>query len=267
MPPLDSNEMQMPDKESVVNRLKENDDYVIAFKALFGETIFDNVDNAYAAMGEAIGQFEKTDLFAPFDSKYDCYVACKENGETTGNCLNEGNWSVDEELGMSLFFSQANTNCVSCHQLKTSSEVAGETFTNYNYENIGTPKNLTALQARANLGLGDITDIDHGGLNQGSADGAIKVPTLRNVAVTALYMHNGVFANLTTVLEFYEHQRGAGNKSLNPESNVPWGSPDVNSTINHELLQEGNELTDRKIIALEAFLKTLTDEKYEHLIQ
>jgi cytochrome c peroxidase len=265
-PPLDGTEMMMPDKESVVERIKENADYVTAFKTLFNDTIFDDVDTAYAAMGEAIGKFEKTDLFAPFDSKYDVYIKCKEDGGRTSACLQSGNWSVDEQLGMDLFFSEANTNCASCHQLKSSSEVSGETFTNYKYENIGTPKNLTTIQARFDLGLGDSDAMDHGGLEQGSADGAIKVPTLRNIAVTGPYMHNGVFNDLTTVLEFYEHLRGAGNKAINPETNAPWGETDVEDTINHELLQQGVELTDRKIEALEAFLKTLTDARYEHLI-
>jgi len=258
MPPLDGTEMQMTDKESVMNRIQENDDYVIAFKTLFGEDIFTNVDKAYAAMGEAISKFEKTDIFSPFDSKYDRYVICKENGGTTGNCLNEGNWTNDEQLGMDLFFSQEKTNCASCHQLKASAEVTGETFTNYKYENIGTPKNLTALQARANLGLGDISDIDHGALTQGSADGALKVPTLRNIAITGPYMHNGIFTDLTSVLKFYERRRVGG------ETQRP---PNVKSTINHELLQQGQELTDSKMAALEAFLKTLTDSKYEHLIK
>jgi len=265
-PPLDTAEMQMPSKFLVMERIQKNSEYVTAFKNLYGNTIFSDVDKAYDAMSNAIGEFEKTDIFAPFDSKYDVYVKCKEDGGRTSACLQSGNWTIDEQLGMDLFFSEANTNCASCHQLKGTSEVAAETFTNYNYENIGTPKNLIALKARADLGLGDIDAIEHGGLTLGSADGAIKVPTLRNVAVTTPYMHNGVFADLTTVLEFYEHARGQGNKPNNPETNAPWGTPDVLATINHEKLNKGVELTDRKIEGLEAFLKTLTDKKYEHLI-
>ncbi|CAA6800560.1 MAG: Cytochrome c551 peroxidase (EC [uncultured Sulfurovum sp.] len=265
-PPLDGAEMMMPDEESVIERIKENTEYVTAFKNLYGDTIFEDTEKAYNAMGEAIGNFEKTDLFAPFDSKYDVYVKCKEDGGKTSACLQAGNWSVDEQLGMDLFFSEANTNCASCHQLQNTSEVSGETFSNYKFENIGTPKNLATIKARFDLGQGESEVTDHGGLAQGAADGAIKVPTLRNVAVTGPYMHNGVFADLTTVLEFYEHLRGAGNKAINPETNAPWGETDVEDTINHELLQQGVELTDRKIEALEAFLKTLTDAKYESLI-
>ncbi len=254
-PPLDSAEMQMPDRNSVVERIKENNTYVASFKALFGSDIFNNTDKAYEAMAQAIGTFEKLDIISPFDSKYDRYL----KGEYT--------MTQAESAGKALFFSNNNTNCSDCHQLNTFSETASETFTNYKYENIGTPKNLKALQARANLGLGDANAIDHGGLNQGAADGAIKVPTLRNVAVTAPYMSNGVFANLKTVLEFYEHQRGSGKKPLNPETGLAWGSPNVEATINRTLLEKGKELTDEKIANLEAFLKTLTDKRYEHLIK
>jgi cytochrome c peroxidase len=262
-PPLDGAEMQMPDEASVIDRIKENTDYVTTFKKLYGNTIFDDTKKAYESMGDAIGKFEKTEQFAPFDSKYDVYVKCKEDGGRTSTCLQSGNWTIDEQLGMDLFFSEANTNCALCHQLKEQSEVSKETFTNYKYENIGTPKNLMAVKARFDLGLGDSDAIEHGALNLGSADGAVKVPTLRNVAVTAPYMHNGVFSDLKTVLEFYEHKRGAGTKLINRETNTTWVETDVEATINTELLTKGAELTDRKIDALEAFLKTLTDKKYE----
>ena len=269
-PPLDGAEMMMPDKTSVVERILKNPDYVVAFKRLYGETIFDDINATYAAMGEAIGKFEKTDLFAPFDSKYDRYVACKEEGGRTSKCLEDGNWSIDEQLGMDLFFSEANTNCATCHMLQSQSEVANETFSNYEYHNIGTPKNLLAIQAKADLGLGEVNATEHGVYGaypdiNASKDGAIKVPTLRNVAITGPYMHNGVFQELRTVLEFYDHM-GSGDRPNNPETGEPWGEPDVNETINRKDLAMP-ELTDRKIEALEAFLKTLTDKRYEHLLE
>lgn len=269
-PPLDSTEMMMPDKEAVIERIMENSDYTEAFKALYGDDIFDDLNASYEAMGEAIARFEKTDLFAPFDSKYDRYLQCKEYGGRTSECLQEGNWTADEQLGMDLFFSEANTNCATCHQLKSQSEVAGETFTNYEYHNIGTPKNNEAIEARYILGLGDLNATEHGVYGAypevGEAkNGAVKVPTLRNIAVTAPYMHNGVFKELRTVLAFYDHM-GSGERPLNPETGEPWGEADVNATINREDLAMP-ALNDRKLEALEAFLRTLTDRRYEHLIR
>ena len=268
-PPLDGNEMQMPNKASVVERIKENPKYVEAFKSLYGAKIFDDINASYVAMGQAIGKFEKTDLFAPFDSKYDRLLACAKIKEDITECYIDGGWTRQEQLGESLFFSNNNTNCKTCHQLKSDLEPEGETFTNYKYENIGTPKNLRALQARVDVGSAtnaNATDLGVGKtVNDASKNGMIKVPTLRNVAITGPYMSNGVFKNLKTVLEFYDHM-GEGNRPNNPETGKPWGEPDVNSTINHVDLQMP-ALNDKKIEALEAFLKTLTDKRYEHLLK
>ena len=273
-PPLDGAEMMMPNRESVVERLQENPKYVSSFKALYGESIFEDKNASFEAMADAIASFEKTEEFAPFDSKYDKYVACIDGGKEASACLSEGKWSDSEKLGMELFFDKNQTSCTACHQLKDKSGVAGETFTTYEYENIGTPKNLTALQARADLGLADANVTDHGvfGLDtvtDTSKDGAVKVPTLRNVAVTAPYMHNGVFQKLSTVLKFYNHMGDGGTGAIepnNPETNQPWGEPDVKASVNTEELKFP-ELNATKLKALEAFLETLTDERYEHLLK
>ena len=255
-PPLDGAEMMMPSKAAVIERIQENEAYVQAFKSFYGETIFEDINASYEAMGEVIGKFEKTELFAPFDSKYDRYLQ------------GEYNMTTSERSGLALFFSNNNTNCSTCHQLKNLAESEGETFSNYEYHNIGTPKNFVALNAKESLGLGEADAIDHGGLAQGSEDGEIKVPTLRNVAVTAPYMSNGVFKNLKTVLEFYDHMSLPSiRRPLNSETGEVWGEPDVASTINRTDLEDTKELTDEKITDLEAFLKTLTDKRYEHLLE
>ncbi|SFV54169.1 Cytochrome c551 peroxidase [hydrothermal vent metagenome] len=273
-PPLDGAEMMMPDKKSVVDRIKDNPKYVASFKALYGEDIFKDIDASFEAMGEAIGKFEKTDEFAPFDSKYDKYVDCINTGKEASTCLTEGKWSDSEKLGLELYFDKDKTNCVECHQLKDSSGVAGETFTKYKYHNIGVPKNLVALKARAELGLADANATDHGVLGTvptaTNKDGAVKVPTLRNVAITSPYMSNGIFQKLSTVLRFYNHMGDGGTgarEPLNPETNQPWGEPDVDgASISKEKLTMP-ELDDTQIEALEAFLNTLTDERYEHLLK
>ena len=273
-PPLDGAEMMMPNREEVVKRLKENPKYIASFKALYGENIFENTDDSFEAMADAIATFEKTDEFAPFDSKYDKYVSCLAKGKDTSTCQSEGKWSDSEKLGMELFFDKSQTTCTNCHQLKDSAGVAGETFTTYEYDNVGVPKNLEALQARADLGLGEANATDHGvfkleSVTDTSKDGAMKIPTLRNVAITAPYMSNGVFQKLSTVLKYYNHMGDGGTgtrEPINPETNKPWREPDVNATVNTQELAMP-ELDDTKIQALEAFLKTLTDERYEHLLK
>ena len=254
-PFLDPDEMMMPDAQSVIGRVLENPSYVADFKALYGEEIFDDTDAAYDALGESIARFEKTEVFATFDSKYDRYL----RGEYA--------MSDEEELGYALFFSQANTNCATCHSLNAASESPNETFTNYAFENIGTPKNRLNLMMKGldpavqDLGLGGREEI-----NDSAHYGKVKVPSLRNIAVTGPYMSNGVFKELRTVLEFYDHMAAQGNHPVNPETGEPWEAPDVNATVNREVLQATKALTDAKIDALIAFLKLLTDRRYEHLI-
>ena len=268
-PPMDGAEMMMPTRESVVERIQENPDYVTAFRTLYGETIFEDINASYEAMGEVIGKFEKTDEFAPFDSKYDRYINCKKE-LTTNECIEKIGWTNSEDNGMALFFSNANTNCALCHTLNSKTEASEkELFTNYEYENIGVPRNISAMNARADLGLQDANATFNGVGGTVSNDahlGKTKVPTLRNIAVTGPYMNNGVFQELKTVIEFYDHMAGLGHHT-NPETGEAWVDNDHNATINHELLTETKALTDDKIRDLEAFMNTLTDKRYEHLIK
>jgi cytochrome c peroxidase len=254
-PPTNPIEMGMPDKAAVVARIEENSDYVDAFKHLYGEAIFSDADVTYAAMAQSIAKFEKTETFAPFDSRYDRYL----QGEYV--------MTSQEELGMALFFSEANTNCAACHQLNSQSEVAGETFSNYEFHNIGVPPNTDLYSADTPLAGGVIDD----GLfrNPAASDeahkGKFKTPTLRNVAVTGPYMHNGVFKELRTVIEFYDHM-GSGERPNNPETALAWRDPETNATVNLTDLSMP-VLSDAKIDALVAFLKTLTDKRYEQLLR
>ena len=251
-PPLNPAEMAMPSKSAVVDRLQDNTAYQQMFSDHFGEQIWHQPEQAYAAMTQAIAAFEASPEVSPFDAKYDRYL--KGQYELT----------AQEELGMALFFSNNNTNCHSCHMLRQP-EQARETFSNYQFHNIGTPSNW---QLRAKNGL-PVNTVDLGLLANPAVEdpahlGKFKVPTLRNVAVTGPYMHNGAFAELSTVLAFYD-QLNNPKRNLNPETGKPWRVAEAPSTVNHELLQ-AKALSDAKLAALEAFLRTLTDQRYEHLL-
>ncbi|MDP6969448.1 MAG: cytochrome c peroxidase [Gammaproteobacteria bacterium] len=251
-PPLNPAEMAMPSKAAVVTRLQDNAAYRQMFIEHFGEHIWQQPEQAYSAMTQAIAAFEASPEVSPFNSKYDRYLAGQY--ELTGQ----------EELGMALFFSNNNTNCHSCHMLRQP-EQAKEPFSNYQFHNIGTPTNL---QLRTKNGVA-IDTVDQGLLaNPAVTDpmhlGKFKVPTLRNIAITGPYMHNGVFAELSTVLAFYD-QFNNPKRNLNPETGKPWRAAEAPTTVNHELL-EAKALSDAKLAALEAFLRTLTDQRYEHLL-
>ena len=201
-------------------------------------------------MEQALATFEHLDLFSQFSSKYDRTLAGKDT-------LTE-----QESLGKELFFDKEKTNCSNCHQLQTADHDE-ETFTNYRYFNLGVPKN-EALIAHNKL---DNNWIDNGLLDNPMVKGdekqkgKFKVPTLRNVAVTAPYMHNGVFKELRTVLLFLDSYNNPARK-INPETSKPWDLPEYAPTVSHDALK-GKPLTDTEIDALESFLKTLTDAPYE----
>jgi cytochrome c peroxidase len=255
-PPLNPLEMGMPDKASVVARLQENEHYLQSFTRLYGDDIFDDSEAAYSAMAESIAEFEKTELFAPFDSKYDRYV----KGEVA--------LSQQESLGEALFFSQQFTNCNSCHQLKTFGNSLGETFTNYEYHNLGVPVNL-AVRAANGLGADHVDRglLEHPRIDDENQAGKFKVPTLRNVAITGPYMHNGVFQDLRTTILFYDKFNNSTRK-LNPETGQPWQAPEVNKNLALEEDEfDAPALTDKEVDALVAFLRTLTDQRYEHLLE
>lgn len=263
-PPLNPLEMGMPSKADVVARLRENSDYEEAFKRLFAANIFDDVDAAYAAMTASIAAFEKTDQFAPFDSQYDRSLL----SETAADYFNytPPNKTLKAALGRDLFFSQF-LNCAGCHQLKTDGSKK-ELFTSYEYHNIGVPKNTAA---RLLNGLGD-EHVDSGLKDNNSAAtaesdaGKFKVPSLRNVAITGPYMHNGVFNELSTVIKFYDSKLPNSEFALNPETGVAWAAPEVAANISTADLGQGQTLTQAQVDALVCFLRTLTDKRYEHLL-
>ena len=263
-PPLNPGEMNMPSKAAVIERIKENSEYVDAFERLFSNEIFNDVDTAYDAMTQAIGDFEfnNRDTFYPFDSKYDLSLA--------------GNYSYDPNskasLGKVLFFGSDFT-CAACHQLRQIG-VEGELFTSFEYHNIGVPENTT-LRA-----INGVTEADLGLFNNPQVNekadannhkGKFKVPTLRNVAVSAPYMHNGVFNELETVITFYEHAKLRAldrvDNTLNPETGLAWAEPEVNLNIEHDILGKNDKnLTPENIEALVCFFMSLTDARYEHLL-
>jgi len=248
-------EMGMLDSAAVVNRVQENPLYVSAFEKLYGTTVFEDTPRAFRAISESIVAFEKTGQFAPFDSKYDRFLR------------GEYQMTDQEELGRILFFSQL-INCSSCHLLNTLESSSNETFSNYQYHNIGVPTNTSARQkngvpaSHRDLGL-----LDNPAVNDPAQAGKFRVPSLRNVAVTGPYMHNGVFQELSTAILFYGKFTLSDSQSqTNPETGKSWGEAEVVETVNLELLRQGQPIRKSRAAALAAFLTTLTDRRYESLL-
>jgi cytochrome c peroxidase len=252
-PFLNPLEMAMPDRESVVQRVRENPVYVDSMQSLYGDDIFEDEIRAFELIVESIVAFEKTELFSPFDSKYDRHLR------------GEYELTNAEELGRILFFSQM-IGCHSCHLMDSRESTANEVFTNHKYHNIGVPVNQAVRDKNG------VTEIDVGLLaNPEVSDslqaGKFRVPTLRNVAVTGPYMHNGVFQELETAILFYDKYLVVNQVSAeNPETGEQWGDPEVDETIDLDLLQQGQPITAERARVLVAFLRTLTDRRYEPLL-
>ncbi len=254
-PMLNPLEMQMPDAASVVARVRENPRYVQASRELVDVDLAGAVDLAFASIGQALAAFERSPAFLAFDSRYDRAL----RGELE--------LSDEEQRGRDLFFS-ALTNCSRCHLLDAVQRSASEPFTTHRYFNVGTPPNHAVRAINGYLPHA----IDAGlAANPAIADvaysGRFRVPTLRNVAVTGPYMHNGVFRELSTVVFFYNQYQGRSAAfRVNPETGEPWHAPEVPQTIDAERLREGQPMEADRIALIVAFLRALTDRRFEHLL-
>ncbi|MEM8575239.1 MAG: cytochrome c peroxidase [Pseudomonadota bacterium] len=253
-PPLNPLEMAMPDKGAVLERLAENPVYLEAFRRLYGVDLkWKETDLVYPKFGLAIAAFEPTDEFAEFNSKYDYYVAGKIE------------LTAQEKRGLELFNGKAK--CANCHISTPPENYPHALFTDFTYDNLGLPVNprIAALHGvdtlPPDLGLGGRPDIakKH---PDGSQNGKFKVSTLRNIALTAPYGHNGVFATLEQIVHFYNTRDTLG---VVPDASDPgfgvtgWPAPEVPETVNKTELGDLG-LTAEEEAAIVAFLKTLTDD-------
>ncbi len=183
-PFLNPVEMNMADEAAVVARLSAAD-YADDFRAIFGDDAFDDVTTAYTQMVTAIAAFERTAQFSPFSSKFD---------EVTGG--GPATFSADELAGQALFNGRAQCNL--CHDSGAGNP---QVFSDFRYSNLGVPANPALAGKGVDLGLGAPQ-----ALNNPVHNGKFRTPTLRNVADTAPYMHNGVFDTLEEVMNFYNRR-------------------------------------------------------------
>jgi cytochrome c peroxidase len=255
-PFLNPLEMANAGKEQVIDKVRAAD-YASLFREVFGDEVLDDTDEAYERLAEAIAAFERTRVFNRFSSRYDAWLAGKAQ------------LTAQELRGLELFEREDKGNCAACHPSRPSADGTPPLFTDFTYDNIGVPRNPHSRfyrmpkdfnpdgKAFVDKGLGASTDL-------ASEDGKFKVPTLRNIALTAPYMHNGYFESLRGVVDFYNSRdvKPACPDDMTAEDRALkrgcWPEPEVLDNVNRDEL--GNlGLNDHEVDDIVAFLNTLTD--------
>jgi len=203
-----TNEVEMGETMSnVFLKLNADKEYKVMFAAAFEDGEI-NAENFL----KALSQFMV--MMVSSESKYDKYSREEEGGEFT----------AIEKKGLEIF----TQKCATCHST--------DLFTDHSFRNNGLPPNPI---------LNDIGRAEVSGAEQDKYK--FKVPSLRNVALTAPYMHDGRFGTLMNVLNFYD------------------SGVEISETLDPILNNEkelGIKLIEDEKEALIAFLNTLTDEKY-----
>ena len=238
-PPLNPFEMANPDTVSIQAKLQALE-YSGRFNSVYGEGALDDPGMAFRYMADAIAAYERSWEFKRFDSKYDHFLR------------GEAELTAQEIRGMELFVSEQKGNCAACHPSTASAEGTPPLFTDFTYDNLGVPKNpgnpYYTLAPELNPDGFDFIDLGLAiTVNDPAENGKFRVPTLRNVAITSPYMHNGIFKTLYEVVAFY-----------NTRDQGPWPPPEVSENVNYEELGD-LKLNNQEIEDLVAFLETLTD--------
>lgn len=205
IPLTEENEMGA-DVDEMIAQLEAIPEYAQQFDAAFSDGITaDNVASAIAA-------FERT--LISNDSPFDRFAAGDFNALTPA-----------QRRGFDVFRS-AQTRCFECHSWPT--------FSNNTFNVLGVPDTNAD---NPDLGQAEI-------VNGPDSTRAFRVPTLRNVALSAPYMHNGVFQTLEEVVDFY----------------AKGGGPAFGVAVTPDEFIRGFTLTDQQTADLVSFLYALTDE-------
>jgi cytochrome c peroxidase len=246
LPFLNPLEMNNPSKAHLVEKVRRSS-YARGFRDVYGRDALADVDAAYANVTRALAAFERAPAFAPFTSRYDRYLA------------GAGTLSAQELRGLAVFEDPARGNCASCHPSRPGPDGAPPLFTDFSYANLGIPRwhNSMFLQLPPELNPDGARFIDRG-LGKTVADprhdGKFRVPTLRNVARTVPYGHNGYFRTLREMLAFLNRRAiEACGVTPDPGCIAPEVPANVEPWVGHLGLGHG-DLDD-----LAAFLETLTD--------
>jgi len=215
-PPLNLAEMAMPSIDAIMDVIEASAYYPL-WKKVYGPITVQ--EDAWVNFADAVAAYERSADVTKFNSKFD---------------VAPGQFTDAENRGSDLF----QANCASCHPTTVMFDAPAALFTTYGYANIGVPANPPF--SSGDLGLG-------AELEDPAQYGKFKIPTLRNIAVTAPYSHNGGFPTLYDMVSF-----------INDRS--AFGDPDVPDNVVAGTVVGDLCLSEEDIDDLIAFLHTLTDD-------
>jgi cytochrome c peroxidase len=265
-PLLNPKEMADPSIEAVVEKIKTGP-YAELVTQIYGTDAFADPKVTMSRLADALVTYEISPRFAPFSSKFDDYL----RGKTR--------LGLEEMRGYRLFVAKKKGNCIACHDGKPSSKDPTDwLFTDFTYDALGVPRNaaipVNAVPTFYDLGLckrPGLAAMTPKGVRLESLCGAFKVPTLRNVAVTGPYFHNGAIASLRDAVAIYATRdtdpRHWYPKLANGKVDKIDDLPTIyKANVNIEEVPYDRKpgqrprLSDQDIDALVAFLNTLTDK-------
>lgn len=214
-------EMANANAAAVIEKLKQRP-YLDDFTSLYGSEVLSDPDTALKRIGAALAAFEtEAPQFHPFSSKYDYW----RKGQVT--------LTAQEQHGLELFNDPSKGNCAACHPSTSADGVTPPLFTDFSFDNLGVPRNAKIAAnnpdsapaytpRNSDDGVHVYYDLgvcgplrDNSGRNLSGICGQFKVPTLRNIALTAPYFHNGQFSTLEQAIGFYVR------RDTNPEEFYP----------------------------------------------
>ena len=213
----------------VIDKLNASPEYVSLFHRAFPNTQRTGITRAYVKY--AIGVYERT--LTGLNSRFDQYM----QGDVTK--LNQ-----EEINGFNVYMGKAK--CGVCHFAPLFNGSLPPFYDVSDNHSIGVPVRDSAVKYAVDPDLG-LMKIN----GEGFARFSFKTPTVRNIALTSPYMHNGLFKTLEQVVDFYDH--AAGNKFSKDMR------PDMTGLPFFTILPVELKLTDTEKKELVSFLKTLTD--------
>ena len=243
MPFTNPLEMGNPSNSALISKVRKSA-YASMIQRLYGDNWWRDENNAMKAITDALASYQRGPDFAQFSAKYDLYLQGKVS------------LTPIEKRGLILFEAQDKGNCAACHPSQPGPKGEPPLFTDFTFDNLGLAVNprlpfLNMLvshnprgKAYVDMGLANNPYIKESQMQRGK----FKVPTLRNIAKTAPYMHNGIFSELEEAVAFY-NTRDVDNK---------WGNSAVKQNVNTQELGD-LKLTSDDIKALVSFLETLSD--------